>query len=1053
MKKIILIFIAWLGLIYPELGIENDKQYFSPNLDGVKDVIEIPFKIKEENLTEWRVLILEKTGPGKFKRIRTIQSENPKKQNLNFEKFFKRIFAKDKIIANPDLVSWDGKDGKYEALPDGIYYLKIFAEDKFGNKEESGFIPIILDTEPPKVTVKLREEVFSPNNDGRKEELLIDINVNDFREFDKWSLTFLGKDNQKVFNAEGDKSTLFEWRGVNDQGKLLKEGNYKMEVFAYDLAGNKSQLLEDDVNLVTDFEKASLVGSRKIFSPNEDGYFDSVEFTSELSSVDGLEKWDLELFDKDGKKVVKLNEGDAFVEKITFNGATREGKALKDGLYTARATAKYDSGNLIKSNPVMVEVDNTAPTLEASLENKVFNPLAKNRGDKAVRISQGARGGKRDNYRAIIKNQNGEIVFVKDFGNKLPKKFSWDGSNENKERIGGDYTYTLVGEDEVANVAVLETAPFSLITENLNVDFEAVNSSFSPNDDNRLDTANFVLEVDETYRKLFQKGEIRFLNDKKKLVKKIPVEKINRNWQWDGRNDDNEVLPDGKYFYTFKAAFTTKEEVTLPLKQLYLDTTPVNLTVKAEERIFSPNGDGNLDTMKIENALVPSQLKKEQDKFNLKIKNEKGEVFKQFNWVGNIPKKVIWRGTGNGKEIAPEGKYIYELATLDHAQNQKIYRSDPFRLVREIEELELALSDKVLSQVPEAKVKTITITPELSSRQGLEKVDYYLTQKNNNFEKYLFSENDLTPIVLNLEKEKALPSGGYELASRAFFDSGNKPNNLAAMFIDNLTPEVKSLTEPDLFSPDGDGRNETLNIRFLARDNYGLKKIDSWIFRKVQFLNKKPFQQNLANYLDSQLPLENWSWQKDLGKNFSETKKWNGQGQNDQRVESATEYIVFTRAEDEVGLVTMGASSFLVDILVEELPDGRLRIILNNINFEFDSDLMIGDYRKTLALLIRMLNRFPTYKIDVVGHTDSRGSESYNQNLSVKRAKRVLDFLKKNGVTRGGRLNYEGVGESDLLVKEEVVTDESLDPRAREQLTEENYRKNRRVEFYLQKEE
>ena len=53
----------------------------------------------------------------------------------------------------------------------------------------------------------------------------------------------------------------------------------------------------------------------------------------------------------------------------------------------------------------------------------------------------------------------------------------------------------------------------------------------------------------------------------------------------------------------------------------------------------------------------------------------------------------------------------------------------------------------------------------------------------------------------------------------------------------------------------------------------------------------------------------------------------------------------------------------------------------------------------------------------------------------------MLNFLKKNGVSSSGRLSYEGVGESDLLIKQEVVTDDGLSPRMREQLTEENYRK------------
>ena len=318
-------------------------------------------------------------------------------------------------------------------------------------------------------------------------------------------------------------------------------------------------------------------------------------------------------------------------------------------------------------------------------------------------------------------------------------------------------------------------------------------------------------------------------------------------------------------------------------------------------------------------------------------------------WKGKIPKKVVWRGTGDDKKIVPEGRYIYEIDTIDHAQNQKSYQSKPFRLVKKVEELSIAVSDGIISQMPSAKIKTITVAPDISSQQGLEKIDYHLNNENDNSEKYLFSKSDVGSFTLNLEKEKILPSDNYDLVSKAFFNSGNEPVGSKKIFIDNLEPMARNLTEPDLFSPDDDGRNEVLNIKFLARDNYGLKRIDGWIFRKVQFLNRKPFKQNLANYLEKQLPLESWSWEENLGKDFSEIKKWNGEGRNGQKVESATEYIVFTKVEDEVGLSSISQNSFLVDILVERLPDGRLKIILNNINFKFDSDLMIGGLSKDFS--------------------------------------------------------------------------------------------------------
>ena len=58
-----------------------------------------------------------------------------------------------------------------------------------------------------------------------------------------------------------------------------------------------------------------------------------------------------------------------------------------------------------------------------------------------------------------------------------------------------------------------------------------------------------------------------------------------------------------------------------------------------------------------------------------------------------------------------------------------------------------------------------------------------------------------------------------------------------------------------------------------------------------------------------------------------------------------------------------------------------------------------------------MLNQYPDYQISVEGHTDSRGTDAYNQKLSEDRAKAVSDALTSAGVT-AARLSWKGFGET-----------------------------------------
>ena len=73
--------------------------------------------------------------------------------------------------------------------------------------------------------------------------------------------------------------------------------------------------------------------------------------------------------------------------------------------------------------------------------------------------------------------------------------------------------------------------------------------------------------------------------------------------------------------------------------------------------------------------------------------------------------------------------------------------------------------------------------------------------------------------------------------------------------------------------------------------------------------------------------------------------------------------------------------------------------------------------------------------ITIDGHTDSKGSEKYNQQLSEKRAKSAYQYLISKGVSLS-RLSYKGFGESQLLNK-------------CNNCTAEQNQANRRIEFKI----
>jgi len=118
------------------------------------------------------------------------------------------------------------------------------------------------------------------------------------------------------------------------------------------------------------------------------------------------------------------------------------------------------------------------------------------------------------------------------------------------------------------------------------------------------------------------------------------------------------------------------------------------------------------------------------------------------------------------------------------------------------------------------------------------------------------------------------------------------------------------------------------------------------------------------------------------------------------------------------------------DILLKRLEVGT-KIILNNIFFDFNKATLTDESIAELDRVYKLLEDTPTLKIEMSGHTDNIGSASYNQKLSEERAKAVVDYLVRKGIS-ADRLTYKGYGMTQPVASND---------------TEDGRQQNRRTEF------
>jgi outer membrane protein OmpA-like peptidoglycan-associated protein len=122
-----------------------------------------------------------------------------------------------------------------------------------------------------------------------------------------------------------------------------------------------------------------------------------------------------------------------------------------------------------------------------------------------------------------------------------------------------------------------------------------------------------------------------------------------------------------------------------------------------------------------------------------------------------------------------------------------------------------------------------------------------------------------------------------------------------------------------------------------------------------------------------------------------------------------------------------------VDVTPVDNGSAILVNLPNGVTFDTDSTVIKPAFRDTLDRVANSMVQYPNSLIDVYGHTDSTGSDTYNQTLSERRAQAVASYLSSRGVA-AARIRSQGFGESQPVASN---------------ATEEGRSANRRVEIKI----
>ncbi|MGC9313159.1 MAG: FlgD immunoglobulin-like domain containing protein, partial [Sediminispirochaetaceae bacterium] len=319
----------------PEIPpITSGTQYLSPNGDGVKETAAIQFSVtiyvksKEGYVPEYGLEIKDQSGE--------IIKQVVEKEDRDIG-WLRSLFTGYKEFTLERSVTWDGKDADGNVADDGTYGLSLWVMSASGVRQEQALDDFIVDTKAPEALIVEPERlVFSPNNDGNRDEITISHTKSTVEK--EWTAEIRSDSGEVVrtFSWTNSEPGRAVWDGTADNGTAAPEGTYSYVLSATDEAGNESgEITLEGIELDRTSTPIEVVIDPQYISPNGDGRQDTARVFFDQAVDEGIIGWEWKLTDRQGRTVLSESGGTADVPRETMlDGTGQGGTPLAEGDYT-----------------------------------------------------------------------------------------------------------------------------------------------------------------------------------------------------------------------------------------------------------------------------------------------------------------------------------------------------------------------------------------------------------------------------------------------------------------------------------------------------------------------------------------------------------------------------------------------------------------------------------------------------------------------------------------------------------------------------------------------
>jgi flagellar hook assembly protein FlgD/outer membrane protein OmpA-like peptidoglycan-associated protein len=621
----------------PPVGLVIDLGTFSPNGDGVKDVLSFfPSVPVKTGIVGWRLSVLDRA-----------------KREVWFQ-----VGQDSSSLA--DRLPFDGRDpATLKVLPEGQYQGLLSITYLNGYNPRASSPNFTIDVTPPSGSVGADRPAFNPEGaQGQNAVHFLQSGVKDA----KWSGEVMGPDGKVVrsFSFSPLPDPDVEWDGTDDAGKPVADGVYSYRLRALDDAGNAFASAPVSVSVDTEKKAVRLLSDLKAFSPLPGSAKDRLTLTAQVQGNDKVRSYELSIFSLDapsGSQAVRTWKDDKGVpSSFVWDGWTDAKAKAPDGRYSARLAVSYLNGDHAEASTAGFVVDTVAPSISVSAAPLLFSPTEGSR-IRVVRFAQKSAPG--DDWNGTLAGPDGKTVKSWSWKGQA-SDFVWDGTDAAGNTVpDGSYRYDVTSVDAAGNKGSGSVPAIVVDQRQVQVFVTASDPGISPNGDGFKDIETFNLIVKLREGIDAWRFAVVDRDGAEKSVFSGKGNDIPNRIVWDGRDSSGAVIQ-GEYYGVFAVDYLKGDHAEARTGKILVVTDPPKAQVSLTPDLFSPDNDGYNDELTI-GLDVSSPVDIMEWRFEVREQAivegaapgavPATRVFKSWSGAGVPAKSFVWDGRSDKGEL------------------------------------------------------------------------------------------------------------------------------------------------------------------------------------------------------------------------------------------------------------------------------------------------------------------------------------------------------------------------------------------------------------------